>query len=367
MRLMTVVGARPQFIKAAAVSRAVETYNQTVEAASRIEELIVHTGQHYDGDMSDAFFAELDIPHPIANLGVGSASHAKQTGEMLVGLEGLMLEKQPDWVLVYGDTNSTLAATLVAAKLHIPVAHVEAGVRSFNRRMPEEINRVVTDRVASLLLCPIASAVDQLAREGVRDGVHFVGDVMYDAVLYNLGLAQDRSDVLARFGLGPKAFYVATVHRPANTDDVSRLEAILGSLDRLRHPVLLPAHPRTRNVMRQHGLAWEDYPSIRAVDPVGYLDMLMLQANARIVLTDSGGMQKEALFVGTPCITLRDETEWNETLDAGANRLVGADPNAIHEAVEHFEREPFDAADAARDMFGDGHAAEQIVAILLGL
>jgi len=364
LKLMTVVGARPQFIKAAAVSRAIRSHNEQSELARQIREQIVHTGQHYDRGMSETFFVELDIPEPKANLGVGSGTHAKQTAEMLVGLERLMVDAKPDWVLVYGDTNSTLAGALVAAKLHIPTAHVEAGVRSFNMRMPEEVNRIVTDRLASCLLCPIRSAVQQLAKEGITDGVHFVGDVMFDAVLYHLALAKERSNVLRNLGLRPRQYYVGTLHRPSNTDDADRLRCILEVLGSLSYPVVLPAHPRTRNALQRHGLAWVDYPAIHAVDPVGYLDMLMLQANARIVLTDSGGMQKEALFVGTPCITLRDETEWRETVEIGANCLVGADAEAIHRAVDHFESKSFDVAGAASEIFGDGHASERIVAIL---
>lgn len=357
--MMTIVGARPQFVKAAAISRALAEARRTGECG--IEETIVHTGQHYDRNLSDIFFEQLKIPQPEMNLGVGSGSHGAQTGEMLTSLEAAMIERKPDWVLIYGDTNSTLAGALAAVKLHIPVAHVEAGLRSFNRRMPEEINRVVADHVSKLLLCPTTMAVANLAAEGVCDGVHNVGDVMYDSVLFNRQLAEHDSDVLDRLGLAPGEFALATVHRAENTDDPARLAGICAGLRTVPVPVILPLHPRTRKTL---GAAIEKETSgIRIVEPVAYLDMLMLEQHATMILTDSGGVQKEAYFFSTPCITLRDETEWVELVEAGANRLVGSDAAAIGEAVSWAGSVDLSAAKAAA-LYGDGHAAEQIVKTL---
>jgi UDP-N-acetylglucosamine 2-epimerase len=354
MNILTVVGARPQFIKAAPVSAALE--------AAGVRELLVHTGQHYDHNMSQIFFDELGIPEPDLNLGVGSGSHGRQTGEMLMRLEEVMMAQRPDWVLVYGDTNSTIAAALAAVKLHIPVAHVEAGLRSFNRRMPEEHNRVLTDHCSELLLCPTQTAVDNLANEGIRRGVALVGDVMYDAVLRFAARAQTNSDILARLQLKPKGYLLATVHRPANTDDPNRLRAILNAFSQMDEPVIFPVHPRTRRKIRDYG--WDETQfaggNLRMIEPVGYLDMLMLEKHARLILTDSGGIQKEAYFFAVPCITLRDETEWVETLDTGWNVLAGANADQILHYVRTLmpQREP-------PALFGDGRAAEKIVHELL--
>ncbi len=348
MRIVSVVGARPQFIKAAPVSRQLRREHG---------EVLLHTGQHYDYGMSQVFFNELDIPAPDFNLSIGSASHGRQTGEMLVGIEKVLLEERPDWVLVYGDTNSTLAGALAAAKLHVPVAHVEAGLRSFNRRMPEEINRVLTDHVADLLFCPTQTAVDNLAAEGIVAGVHDVGDVMCDAVLYNGALAAERSRVLEDLGVQPGAYLLATVHRPRNTDDPDRLRSILEAFESVGETIIFPAHPRTQEAVAAQA---QRIPSnVRLTEPVGYLDMLQLEQRARIILTDSGGVQKEAYLFGVPCITLREETEWVETVQTGWNRLVGAVRDEIVAAVKDcqppIERPP---------LFGDGHAAEKIVALL---
>jgi UDP-GlcNAc3NAcA epimerase len=363
VKITTVVGARPQFIKAAAVSRAMAAFNASA-AGPRLQERLVHTGQHYDDNMSKVFFDELDIPRPAANLEVGSGPHGRQTGLMLERLEQDLQADRPDWVLVYGDTNSTLAGALAAAKLHVPVAHVEAGLRSFNRRMPEEINRVVADCLSTLLLCPTATAVANLAREGVTAGVHDVGDVMYDSVLFNAALAERSSTVLARVGLTPKTFYLATVHRAENTDDPSRLAGIIEAFGGVGVPLVLPLHPRTRKTLGA-GLARLG-GGVRVVDPVPYLDMLILEKNARIILTDSGGVQKEAYWFGVPCVTLRDETEWVELVETGCNRLVGADADAILAAVGTFEAKGA-ALPAARpsDLYGDGHSADKIVGILV--
>ena len=362
MKVTTVVGARPQFIKAAAVSRAIQAQG-AAGAGPEVVERIVHTGQHYDENMSRVFFDELRIPRPAVNLEVGSGTHGVQTGEMLKRLEADLLADRPDWVLVYGDTNSMLAGALAAVKLHVPVAHVEAGLRSFNRRMPEEINRVVADCISSLLFCPTATAVANLAREGVTEGVRKVGDVMYDSVLFNTRLAEEQSDVMARLGLDPKGFYLATVHRAENTDDPQRLAGILEALARMERPIVLPLHPRTRKTL---GASLDEVGGrVRVIDPVPYLDMLMLEKNARIILTDSGGVQKEAYWFGVPCVTLRDETEWVELVEADCNRIVGADAETIVGAVEAFE-----AAGATlpsgrpTDLYGDGRSAEKIAAML---
>lgn len=325
MKVLSVVGARPQLIKAAAVSRVLR---------ERHREVLVHTGQHYDRNMSDLFFEELAIPLPDYNLGVGSATQAAQTAAMLIGLEQIAIDERPDWILVYGDTNSTLAGSLAAAKLLIPIAHVEAGLRSFDRRMPEEVNRVVTDHLSALLLCPSRQATENLAVEGITAGVRIVGDVMLDAFQDALGRAVQTSTILKRVELTPGGYLLATVHRAENTDDPARLRAIIDALGRTGEPVVLPLHPRTRKVLDQ---VVTDLPSgVRLIDPVGYLDMLVLEKSSRLILTDSGGVQKEAYWLGVPCITLRDQTEWVETVDAGWNVLVGAKTDRILAAVSGF-------------------------------
>lgn len=362
MNIITVVGARPQFIKAAAVSRAFAESNRAGRKPS-IRERIVHTGQHYDDNMSKVFFDELRIPRPAVNLEVGSGPHGRQTGAMLERLETIFLEEQPDWVLIYGDTNSTLAGALAAVKLHIPVAHVEAGLRSFNRRMPEEINRVMSDHVSELLFCPTETAVNNLREEGVTGGVHLVGDVMYDSVLFNTKLAESKSDVIARLNLTSKSYYLATIHRAENTDDPIRLTGILDAFAQIETPIVLPLHPRTRKTLGERLGRFDG--TVRVIDPVPYLDMLMLEKHARIILTDSGGVQKEAYWFGVPCITLRDETEWVELVHAGYNRLVGAIPTAINAAVADFESEDYQLPqNRSKMLFGDGHCADKVVSIL---
>lgn len=348
MKVVSVVGARPQFIKAAPVSRLLRREHV---------EVLVHTGQHYDENMSAVFFDELDIPTPDYHLGVGSGPHGAQTGAMLARIEEVLLAEKPDWVLVYGDTNSTLAGALAAAKLHVRVAHVEAGLRSFNRAMPEEINRVVADHVSDLLLCPSRTAVDNLAAEGITRGVHLVGDVMADALAFAAERARGRSDVLKRLGLTERGYLLATVHRAENTDDPNRLRSILAAFDALGETVVFPAHPRTRKAVEALGYA--PGASVRLLEPFGYLDMVRLEQSARMILTDSGGIQKEAYWLGVPCVTLRDETEWVETVQAGWNVLVGADTARIVEAVRSF------ALPAKRPpLYGDGQAAERCVALL---
>jgi UDP-GlcNAc3NAcA epimerase len=331
VKVVSVVGARPQLIKAAAVSRALRLHHT---------EILVHTGQHYDREMSDVFFEELDIPKPDLNLGVGSAPHGAQTGAMLAGVERALLDTVPDWVLVYGDTNSTVAAALAAAKLHIPVAHVEAGLRSFNRAMPEEINRVVTDHLADLLLCPSDTAVRNLAHEGIRDGVYCVGDVMLDALLSASTRAKSGSDVLRRFAMEERQYIVATIHRAENTDDPERLRSILRGLAASEMRVVFPVHPRTRRLLA--GVADTVGGRVSFIEPLGYLDMVRLVAGARLIATDSGGLQKEAYWLGVPCITLRDETEWVETVATGWNRVVGADTSRIVDALRSHEAPPRD-------------------------
>jgi UDP-N-acetylglucosamine 2-epimerase len=310
--------------------------------------------------MSRVFFDELAIPEPAYNLGISGGTHGDMTGRMLAAIEGVILAERPDVVVVHGDTNSTLAGALAAVKLHVPVGHVEAGLRSFNRRMPEEINRVVADHVSDLLFCPTPVAVENLRREGVAGGVHLAGDVMYDSALFYMGLATEKSDVLERLGLKRGEFYLATIHRAENTDDPGRLAAILDALEQAPREVVLPVHPRTRKVLAENAVAVR---RVRLIDPVSYLDMLRLEAAARAVLTDSGGVQKEAYFAGVPCITLRDETEWVELVEAGWNRVVGADRAAVAAALEWAE------STAARPprppLYGDGCAAERIVSILL--
>jgi UDP-GlcNAc3NAcA epimerase len=364
VKVITVVGARPQFVKAAAVDRAVTAFNAAATTA-RLDNILVHTGQHYDENMSAVFFDELHISPPATNLEVGSGPHGQQTGIMLERLEAVLGDRKPDWVLVYGDTNSTLAGALAAVKLHIPVAHVEAGLRSYNRRMPEEINRVVADVLATILFCPTDAAVKNLAKEGITSGVHQVGDVMYDSILFHVQLAERTSQAMSRLGLASKAFYLATVHRAENTDDPRRLEGILAGFARLDRPIVLPLHPRTRKTLgkKLSGLTGR----VRVVEPLSYLDMLMLEKHARLILTDSGGVQKEAYWLNCPCVTLRDETEWVELVAAGCNRLAGADPQRIVSAVAHFEAAGAGLpAGRPGNLYGDGRSADKIVGILAG-
>jgi UDP-GlcNAc3NAcA epimerase len=356
MKVVTVVGARPQFIKAAAVSRAIGN-----SFADHIEEIIVHTGQHYDGNMSQVFFDELDIPRPVYNLEISGGSHGAMTGRMLEAIEGVLLKEKPDWVLIYGDTNSTLAGALAAVKLHIPVAHVEAGLRSFNMRMPEEVNRMLADRASQLLLCPTDTAMANLANEGIRYGVHNVGDVMFDIAVYYRERAKTGSTALAKFGLQPGAFALATCHRAENTDEPARLRGIVSALAEISKelPVIFPLHPRTRALLATNKLEGQ-LGQVKVVDPLPFLDMVALEQAAKVILTDSGGVQKEACFYGVPCITLRDETEWVETVEAGWNSLVGAEKEKILSAFDNisFPKSGIPAA------YGDGNAADKILNIL---
>ncbi len=358
--IATIVGARPQFIKAAVVSR-------QLRSLAGVRELLIHTGQHYDDNMSRIFFDELEIPAPDVNLGIGSGPHGAQTGRMLEAIERALTEGKPDLVLIYGDTNSTLAGALAAAKLHIPVAHVEAGLRSFNRRMPEEINRVVADSVADLLFAPTETAAGNLRGEGVVDErIHLVGDVMYDAALHYGPVAETKADVLQRTGVEPGEFVLATIHRAENTDEAHRLTSIFSALATISAelPVVAPLHPRTRQKLLEHGIAAKLPDSFRQIDPVGYLDMLALERRARLIVTDSGGVQKEAFFHRVGCVTLRAETEWMELVEMGCNRLVppaGAD--AVAEAIRHALSEVRDWA-VDRELFGGGMASQRIARVL---
>jgi UDP-N-acetylglucosamine 2-epimerase len=345
MKILSVVGARPQFVKCAPVSRELRKVH---------EEVLVHTGQHYDYLLSEVFFRDLEIPAPDYHLEIGSGSHGVQTGRMLAAIEEVIGKEEPEIVLVYGDTNSTLAGALAAAKVHVPVAHVEAGLRSFDRRMPEEVNRVLTDHCSDLLFCPTETAVANLAAEGITRGVHLTGDVMVDALQENLALAKERATV----DLPATGYFLATVHRASNTDDPVALRAIMAAFALLEAPVIFPVHPRTRKKFAEYGIRPAE--NVRIVEPLPYFDMLAALAGARAVLTDSGGVQKEAYILEVPCVTLRENTEWVETLEDGWNVLVGADAGRI---VAEAGR----AGDARRGhaaRFGDGHAAERIAAII---
>jgi UDP-GlcNAc3NAcA epimerase len=360
----TVVGARPQFIKAAVVSRA-------LRSTFRAEEVLIHTGQHYDENMSDVFFAELEIPQPDFHLGVGSGSHGAQTGHMLEKLERVLVDEKPDWVLVYGDTNSTLAGALAAAKLHVPIAHVEAGMRSFNRRMPEEINRVLVDHASDMLFAPTETAVENLRREGiVGRGVRLVGDVMYDAALYYGTKAEQLSGILGTCDLAPEGYVLATVHRAENTEDLKRLRVIVGGLGVVAEelPVVLPLHPRTRAALARGGILEEASRHIRLIEPVGYMDMVMLEKNSRLVATDSGGVQKEAFFYRVPCVTLREETEWVELVESGWNVCVSPEqPSNIYEGI--MEQISLSSRLASADppsLYGEGDAGSLIAEHLVG-
>jgi UDP-GlcNAc3NAcA epimerase len=357
MKILTIVGARPQFIKAAAVSRALKAI-----APDTASEIIVHTGQHFDSQMSDVFFEELSIPAPKYNLGISGGSHGAMTGRMLEAVERVLLTERPDWVIVYGDTNSTLAGTLAASKLHLPVAHVEAGLRSYNMRMPEEVNRIVADRLSTKLLCPTQTSVSNLAKEGITTGVHLVGDVMFDTALHFAKVAFERSTILRTHALQPKAYVLATCHRAENTDDKQRLTGIVrGLADIARsNTVVFPVHPRTRQQFERFDLA-AHLEQIILIEPVSYLDMVELERNALTIITDSGGVQKEAFFYRVPCITTRDETEWIETVDSGWNVLVGSDTAAISDAFKTLPNRQ----KTEIQPYGSGNASQLIVDVLL--
>jgi UDP-GlcNAc3NAcA epimerase len=348
MKIISIVGARPQFIKCAPLSHAIRKEH---------EEILLHTGQHYDPEMSEIFFKELNIPEPDYNLGAGSGSHGEQTGKMLVEIEKILISEMPDLVLVYGDTNSTIAGALAASKLHIKVAHVEAGLRSFDRTMPEEINRVLTDHISDLLFCPTESAVLNLKKEGVAAGVFNVGDVMLDALKYNIKIAEEKATILRSLRLNPKEYLVATVHRASNTNSFKNLSAIVNAFCEVEVPIVFPIHPRTEKYLKQYKLWDKLCEKVMVIPPLGYLEMLKLMAHAKKILTDSGGVQKEAYMLGVPCITLRENTEWVETVEEGWNVLVGAEEEKIKDAVLNFEE-----TEERKSIFGDGDASTKICA-----
>jgi len=356
IKIATVIGARPQFIKAAVVSRAFKAMPQSVS------EIIIHTGQHFDANMSDIFFEELDIPKPHFHLGVGGGSHGQNTGRMLEKIEEVLIKEKPDVLLVYGDTDSTLAGALAAVKLHIPVAHVEAGLRSFNRKMPEEINRVLTDHASELLFTPTDIAVKNLINEGIAtDKIKQVGDVMYDAALYYGAQVDEVNDILERLGLRSKKYALATLHRAENVDDEKRLQSILAGLGNYLQTIVWPMHPRTKARLVSFGIVMP--ANIQVIDPVGYLDMIMLEKHAALIATDSGGVQKEAYFHKVPCITMRDETEWIELVSQGANIITGANTKKIIAALQqsaNIDKAVFDAP-----LYGEGNTGKQIVDTLV--
>jgi UDP-GlcNAc3NAcA epimerase len=350
MKITTILGARPQFVKASVVSAALKK--------SGFEEVIIHTGQHFDSQMSDVFFQDLNLAEPKYHLNIHSLNHGAMTGRMMEKIEEILLLEKSNFVCVYGDTNSTIAGALVAAKLHIPLIHIEAGLRSYNRDMPEEVNRIVTDHLAELLFAPTPLAVECLKKEGIYQGVYCVGDVMMDAVLAYQEQAEKHSLILEKNQLTKNQFYLATIHRPSNTDDSSRLAMILENLNQLDLPVAFPIHPRTKGKIQEFGL--DDYlhgGRILAIPPVSYLDMLMLESNCCGVVTDSGGIQKEAYIFQRPCFTLRNETEWKETVDTGWNSLV--QPENLVNAIANFIQPP-----KSPPLYGSGDASQKITAIL---
>ncbi len=356
MKILTVVGARPQFIKAAILSNA-------IRATAGVDEALAHTGQHYDEKMSNLFFNELDISAPKYNLEVGSKSHGEQTGLMLAKIEEVLLKEKPDVVVVYGDTNSTLAGAIAASKLHIPIAHIEAGLRSFNRKMPEEINRVLTDHCSTWLFAPTEDAVKNLCNEGVDQNIIYnVGDVMYDVTLHFSEKAKEESTILEDLKLDSKAYVLSTIHRAENTDDPVRLMNMLKALSLLNQkiPVVLPMHPRTKKML---SLEQKDLiKDFKLIEPVGYLDMLSLEVGASMIATDSGGVQKEAFFSKVPCVTLRDETEWVELVDLGWNKL--ASPGLDHEEIYSIFSQQLESRGNSGEPYGNGTAAEQIIEVI---
>lgn len=361
MKIITVVGARPQFIKAATVSRAILVHNKA-NPLNKIEELIVHTGQHYDANMSDVFFNEMEIPKPAYTLGIGGGSHGAMTGQQLEKIEDVLLQEKPDYVLVYGDTNSTLAGALAAAKLHIPVLHVEAGLRSFNMDMPEEINRILTDQISSVLFCPTETAINNLKAEGFTNKsckIINVGDVMYDAAMYYSSKSRKPKSVNVE-----RDFALATIHRADNTDSEERLSSIVNALNEinLKTPVVCPIHPRTKKLIANLPVK----PDFLMIDPVGYFEMIWLLQNSTVVLTDSGGLQKEAYFFKKPCVTMREQTEWVELIDAGVNKLVGANQEDIISTTLNFLKVPLNSDLFSNAAYGTANSANQIISHIIG-
>lgn len=348
MKIITVVGARPQFIKAAAVSNIIRKEHN---------EILVHTGQHYDENMSKVFFEELKIPKPDYNLEIGSGNHGDQTGKMLMELEKIYLKEKPDLVLVYGDTNSTLAGALSASKLLIPVAHIEAGLRSFNMNMPEEQNRILTDHISKLLFVPTNTGKQNLSNEGINKGVYHVGDVMFDAVLNFKKIASKKESILKKLNVNSEEYILTTIHRAENTNDINRLKNIIEALNESGKKIILPIHPRTKKYIDSYGLEFNN--NITLINPIGYLDMINLEMNAEKIVTDSGGVQKEAFFMKKPCITMRDETEWVETVENGWNIIVGTDKKKILDSIVNFKPKM-----DQKNIFGNGDAANKILYII---
>lgn len=347
MKIITVIGARPQFIKAAMVSK--QFFNK-----DKINEIIIHTGQHFDSNMSNIFFKEMRIPHPNYNLGINSLSHGAMTGRQLELIEKILIEEKPDYLLVYGDTNSTLSGALAASKLNIPIAHVEAGLRSYNRKMPEEINRILTDHISERLYAPTTNARENLIREGIdKSKIRMVGDVMFDAVLSYYNLAKRKSNILSEIDIIPKQYILTTIHRSENTIDSRRLADIFDALSNTPYPIILPLHPRTKSKIESYNINIDK--KIKVINPVGYLDMLVLEKNAYKIVTDSGGIQKEAYFLDVPCITLRNETEWIELEKIGANIMVGAEKKMIINAINSKNRQINKI-----NLYGDGDTAKKI-------
>lgn len=355
MKILTIIGARPQFIKAVSFSR-------YLKSSPDIQEIILHTGQHYDNNMNDNFFSELDIPRPDYNLGVGSDTHARQTAKMMIGIEDIALKEKPDFILIYGDTNSTIAGALAGAKIHIPVIHIEAGLRSYDREIPEEINRVVSDSISTILFCPTETAVNNLKKEGITNGVYNVGDIMLETYLFYKNKALKNSSILNRLNLKPKEYILCTIHRASNTDNIINLKNIFIGLTDSKGIVILPIHPRTKKIINQDKSIKKSIgKNINIIEPVGYFDMISLEANAKKIVTDSGGVQKEAYFNKIPCITLRENTEWVETIEQGVNQLVGVDPGKIKESINNFYPQE---QDYSKQLYGDGKTSEKIIEIL---
>ncbi len=370
MILVHVIGARPQFIKLAPLLRSFKSLDKRQQ--SGIKNILIHTGQHYDDEMSSIFFRDLQIPEPDYNLGVGSGSHAFQTGEMLHKIEGLLIKVSPDLLVIYGDTNSTLAGSLAAVKLHIPIAHVEAGLRSFNKRMPEEINRIISDHVSDILLAPTPTAMKNLKQEGMGKKSFYTGDIMYDAVLINRPVAEEKSGILKRLELENKDFVVVTIHRAENTENVQNLKLLFQTLAEIASPyftVVFPIHPRTKNFIHLKNIIPSNSSHLKIIEPVGYFDMLKLVSHCQMILTDSGGLQKEAYFLNRPCITLREETEWAETITGKGNIITGINPDKIIKAIQEWKKRlkntPTDFSKEIRKSFGDGRASEIIRDIIL--
>ena len=368
MKIVTVIGARPQFVKAAPLSRLI-----LKQYSAKISEIIVHTGQHYDANMSDIFFEELEIPKPAYHLGVGSGSHGVQTGKMLAEIEKVLQMESPDLLIIYGDTNSTLAGALAAAKIHIPIAHIEAGLRSFNMLMPEEQNRIIADHLSSLLFCPAETAIRNLAKENIYDGkilknsmkkpvlVKNVGDIMFDAVLFNSKISDAKSSILKNLQLTGDGYVLTTIHRQENTDDPEKLRSIFAALGKIDSPVVIALHPRTKKFIGQYGIKLSG--NLLIIEPVGYLDMIQLEKNSKMIITDSGGVQKEAYFFKKPCITLRDETEWVETVDAGWNYLAEISEEVIIRKYQEIKSRDFSGMEY-HPLYGDGNASERILSFI---